>query len=152
MILSAQSVRKLSATKGMIDPFVERGVQAGRSFGLSCHGYDIRVAETLMLPPGAFSLASTIERFRIPTFIAAVVHDKSSWARLGLSVFNTVAEAGWEGWLTLELANRGHETLFINEGDPIAQMMFHLLDEETEQAYSGKYMNQEAGPQPARFE
>lgn len=148
MILSAQSIRALQP----VQPFEERGVIRGRSYGLSVAGYDIRVAETLTLMPGQFELASSVERFSMPNDVLALVKDKSSWARLGLSVFNTVIESGWCGFLTLELKNQGINTLRIVSGDPIAQILFERLDEPTEQPYAGKYQDQEAGPQVARFE
>lgn len=148
MILSAQSIRALLP----VTPFEERGVVRGRSYGLSVAGYDIRVAEDIELAPSGFSLASSVERFTMPDNVLALVKDKSSWARLGLSVFNTVIEPGWCGFLTLELKNQSADVLHIMSGDPIAQILFHRLDEPTEKPYAGKYQNQEAGPQPARFE
>lgn len=148
MILSAQSIRALQP----VTPFEERSVIRGRSYGLSAAGYDIRVAESVALMPGDFSLASSIERFTMPDDVLALVKDKSSWARLGLSVFNTVIEPGWRGFLTLELKNQGKDILQIKRGDPIAQILFEALDAPTDKPYSGKYQNQEAGPQPARLE
>ena len=32
-----------------------------------------------------------------------IVHDKSTWARRGLVVQNTVIEPGWHGYLTIEV-------------------------------------------------
>lgn len=148
MILSAQTIRALRP----IEPFCERGVIRGRSYGLSVAGYDIRVAESITLMPGQFSLASSVERFAMPNDVLALVKDKSSWARLGLSVFNTVIEPGWCGYLTLELKNQGNQSFRIKSGDPIAQILFHRLDDPAEKPYSGKYQNQQSGPQPARFE
>ena len=40
-----------------------------------------------------FILASAIEEFDVPNNLLGIVHDKSSWARKGLSVFNTVIES-----------------------------------------------------------
>ncbi len=173
MILSAQTIRKL----GIITPFNERQVVRGRSCGLSSCGYDVRVdlgAENLervimhpsaygvnMTPQGphikrvaghTFRLAATMEHFKMPDNVMGVVHDKSSWARQGLAVQNTVIEPNWRGFLTLELTYHGEERLEIFDGDPIAQIIFHQLDEPTEQPYVGKYQNQEAGPQEVRFE
>ncbi|WP_045834456.1 dCTP deaminase [Hyphomicrobium sp. 99] len=148
MILSAQTIRALRP----VEPFVERSVVRGRSYGLSVAGYDIRICETLYLAPGAFSLASSIEHFDMPADVLALVKDKSSWARKGLSVFNTVIEPGWKGYLTLELKNQGDQVLRIDSGDPIAQILFYRLDAPSEAPYSGKYQNQEAGPQGARLE
>lgn len=150
MILSAQTIRKY---RDIVTPFCERDVFLGMSFGLSAAGYDIRIAETLTLYGGEFHLVSSFERFKMPTNIIAFVHDKSSWARKGLAVQNTVIEPGWEGYLTLELTNH-HPTrsILLTSGMPIAQIVFQLLDEPTERPYNGKYQNQEAGPQEARYE
>jgi len=54
------------------------------------------------------------------------------------------------GYATLELTNHGREVLRIEAGDPIAQVVCHLLTEPTAQPYTGKYQDQEAGPQHAR--
>jgi dCTP deaminase len=35
----------------------------------------------------------------------------------------------------------------LNEGDAIAQVLFHFLDEPAEKPYDGKYQNQKRGPQ-----
>ena len=74
MILPAQHIR---ARKGMIEPFEERGVASGMSYGLSCCGYDIRIDRGRILRPGDFALASTLERFAIPDDIMGHVADKS---------------------------------------------------------------------------
>ena len=149
MILSAQSIRK---REFMITPFCERSKAFGMSYGLSSCGYDVRIAEQIRLTSNGFSIASTIEKFNIPSGIVCLVKDKSTWARQGLSVFNTVIEPGWRGYLTLELANHGSHTLNIEAGSPIAQILFWVLDQPTEMPYSGKYQEQEPGAQPALFE
>lgn len=148
MILPGQTIRKLN----IFEPFTERGVFRGRSYGLSVAGYDVRCAQTLYIEPGHFVLASTIEKFTMPDDVMGFVHDKSSWARLGIAVQNTVIEPGWIGYLTLELTNHSDDLIDVREGDPIAQIIFNRLEEPAENPYSGKYQNQEAGPQKARFE
>ena len=148
MIIPAQEIRR----RGIFTPFHERTVVRGRSFGVSSAGYDVRIAESLILQPGEFSLASTIERFDMPRDLLGIVHDKSTWARQGLALQNTVIEPSWHGWLTLELTNHGREVLTIEEGDPIAQIVLHLLSEPTEQEYTGKYQDQKQGPQEAILE
>jgi dCTP deaminase len=142
MILSAQSIRK----RRPVDPFHERTVSHGKTFGLSSAGYDVRIREAVILRPGDFSLASTVERFTMPNDLIARVADKSSWARKGLTVQNTVVEPGWRGYLTLELANHGPNRLVIEAGSPIAQIIFEMLDEPTDQPYAGKYQNQMPEP------
>jgi dCTP deaminase len=148
MILPAQTIRKLRP----ITPFHERTVHNGMSFGLSHAGYDVRVAETIVVPPGGFLLASTIEKFNMPNDLLAIVHDKSTWARRGVCVQNTVIEPGWRGFLTLELSNHSTTAVSITYGDPIAQIIFSRLEEPTEAVYAGKYQDQEAGPQSPRLE
>lgn len=159
MILSAQSIRARCPWvdgSSIVTPFHERTVHNGKSFGLSAAGYDVRVEfddkgeiGDYYIPPGESILASTIERFKMPRDLIAVVHDKSSWARQGLAVQNTVIEPGWEGFLTLELSNHSKKPILIFRGDPIAQILFHLLDRPTRQPYEGKYQDQGQGPQKA---
>lgn len=123
----------------------------GVSHGLSEAGYDLRIRQDVTLTPeNRFTLASTVERFQMPPDLIGIVHDKSTWARQGLSVFNTVIESGWEGWLTLELVYHGNGQLHIPAGAGIAQVIFHRIEEPAQ--YSGKYQWQSAEPQPAIME
>jgi dCTP deaminase len=146
MILSAQSIRKYE----IITPFHERTLEGTLSFGLSSCGYDVRIDQLTIIQPQGFRLASIMEHIRMPDDIMGIVHDKSSWARRGLTVQNTVIEPGWSGYLTIELTNHSENEIRILSGTPIAQIVFHLLDEVTEQPYQGKYQNQERGITPAK--
>ena len=122
----------------------------GVSYGLSEAGYDIRIKQSVILHPfRRFALASTIERFAMPDNLVAIVHDKSSWARRGLSVFNTVIEPGWLGWLTLELVYHGLIPLRIPAGAGIAQVIFHQIAVTASYA-GGKYDNQPNHPVRAK--
>lgn len=145
-ILAAQSIPRTIVT-----PFVEEKIihPCGMSFGLSAAGYDVRIAQGAILKPGDFLLASTVERFAMPDWIVGIVHDKSTLARLGIALQNTVIEPGWEGWLTLEITNHGPEPVELVKRQPIAQVLFHALDQPTARPYSGKYQNQKEGPQAA---
>jgi dCTP deaminase len=98
----------------------------GVSHGLSEAGYDICIKQSVLLMPfRRFALASAIEMFHMPNNLVGIVHDKSTWARRGLSVFNTVIEPGWCGFLTLELVYHGWKPLRIPAGAGIAQILFH---------------------------
>jgi len=148
MILSAQSIRK----RRIFTPFHERTIaQSGLSYGLSPCGYDVRIAQTIVLRPNEFAIASTVEHFSIPNDLVALVKDKSTWARRGIAVQNTVAEPGWHGFLTLEISNHSQEQITINLGDPIAQILLETLDESTESPYNGKYQNQPSIPVKAKY-
>lgn len=140
----------------------------GVSFGLGEAGYDIRIKQDItfyrlfgLIPMvktvdgkqvtrrfGKFALASAIEKFNMSPSCVAIVHDKSTWARRALSVFNTVIEPGWKGYLTLELVYHGRKKLHIPAGAGIAQVLFHLVQEPAH--YNGKYQNQENQPVAAR--
>lgn len=160
MIASAQTLRKYKP----ITPFCERTIFEGFTFGLGPAGYDIRIAEDINIEPGGFMLASSMEEFWMPKDLLGVVHDKSTWARLGLCVQNTVIEPGWRGHLTLELTNHKkpsndfedsmelYNHIIVKAGTPICQVVFHLLDYPTEQPYKGKYQDQRAGVQQAILE
>lgn len=142
----------------------------GVTYGLGEAGYDIRIKQRVVfsrfsdkrlvcvLPgsvtedlvdaskwsEGRFALASAIEEFQMPNDLVGVVHDKSSWARKGLSVFNTVIESGWCGWLTLELVYHGDTDLIIPAGSGIAQVLFHSTTDNA--SYSGRYQHQPNRP------
>lgn len=139
----------------------------GVSYGLSEAGYDIRLKQDILFLPkenvislrdgdyykesdGRFVLASAMEEFDMPDDLVGVVHDKSTWARQGVSVFNTVIEPGWKGFLTLEIVFHGQERVRLPAGAGIAQVLFHKLSEPTE--YSGKYQNQADKPVESKWE
>ena len=139
----------------VFDPFVgEQQRFRGLSYGPGPAGYDIRVnvgRPSIVLKPQEHRLAVSVERFTMPNDRVAIVHDKSTWARQGLSVYNTVIEPGWRGWLTLELVNHSYDELVIDDGMPIAQIMFHLVQEY--RPYNGKYQDAPAdGPEGAKLE
>lgn len=140
----------------------------GTSFGLGEAGYDIRIKQTVRfraghregsftvelfegalsnrtsVKNGRFSLASAMDLFQMPDDLCGIVHDKSTWARRGLSVFNTVIEPGWFGHLTLELVYHGEEELIIPAGSGIAQVIFHRTSQPAH--YKGKYQGQANEP------
>lgn len=166
MIVNGQSLLKIKP----LDPMVPTKTRfEGTSFGLSEAGYDLRIKQNVhflksqygdrvvITDPddgtevtnfGSFCLASTIEKFQMPNFLLANIHDKSTWAREGLSVFNTVVEPGWIGWLTLELVYHGQTDLHIPAGSGIAQALFSQLTDPSEYG-NGKYQNAGNFPQPA---
>ena len=151
MILTGAQIKEY----GIIEPHVSRGVFNGLSYGESLAGYDIRIKEGFDTArynnrrKHPFLLGSSVEHFKMPNDVVGLVKDKSTWARQGLSVFNTVIEPGWEGHLTLELffANGAVD---IAPGSPIAQVLFFRTGHTT--GYDGKYQNQEDRPVEARFE
>ena len=84
----------------------------------------------------------------MPSNLLGRVCDKSSWARKGLSVFNTVIEPGWCGFLTIELVYHGNTELIIPAGAPIAQVLFEQVNNPA--TYTGRYQNQADEPTPSK--
>lgn len=148
VILAGQDIRR----HNIIHPLHERTVVNGLTYGLGPAGYDVRVSSGLIIPAHYFLLAATVERFTMPTNVVGFVHDKSTWARRGIALQNTVIEPGWRGYLTLEITNHSDKSITINAHDPIAQIVFHLMTDYAEAPYSGKYQDQLPGPQPAILE
>jgi dCTP deaminase len=164
MIINGKTLYDLKPLDPMID---EKRREHGVSYGLTEAGYDVRVKQEVIFYPQfdtleaacfvdgkhvgkKFAISSTIERFQMPPSLMGIVHDKSTWARRGLSVFNTVIEPKWEGWLTLELVYHGSTHLHIPAGAGIAQVIFHQLIEPA--SYDGKYQNQPDEPVEAILE
>ena len=158
MIINGRELIKAEPIKDML---TSKHILNGVSHGLSLAGYDIRIAEDIFFGEhgvsvdgewklGRFTLASAVEEFDMPYDLVGVVHDKSTWARRGLAVFNTVIEPGWRGFLTLELVHHGLKPLHIKAGSGIAQVIFSQLAEPA--AYSGKYQSAGKGPQEAKDE
>lgn len=163
MIINGQALLRHAPIKDMV---CSKQKVHGTSYGLSEAGYDIRIKQNIWFNPakgnglvalnnepgkqGRFTLASAIEEFDMPIDLVGVVHDKSTWARQGVSVFNTVIEPGWKGFLTLEIVFQGNESVHIPAGSGIAQVLFHKLQDTAE--YNGKYQNQKDEPVPSIWE
>jgi dCTP deaminase len=148
MIINGKSLLRCKPLTPMLD---SKQREHGVSYGLSEAGYDVRIKQEVRLSPeNRFSLASTIERFTMPHHLVGVVHDKSTWARQGLSVFNTVIEPDWEGYLTLELVYHGNGELVIPAGAGIAQILFYALLENASYG-DGKYQCQPDRPVEAKM-
>lgn len=158
MIVNGVDLLEARPIVGMVD----RKMKAhGVSYGLGEAGYDIRIKQNVIFSEdgvevdglwhrGRFTLASAIEEFCMPVDLVGHVADKSSWARHGLSVFNTIIEPGWCGHLTLELVYHGAGRLIIPAGAGIAQVLFHKTTRDA--SYAGKYQHQPDRPVDAIHE
>lgn len=123
------------------------------SYGQSSYGYDIRVAEEYLIfsnatcrlvdpknvdksgfaevrgdycviPPNSFALARSVERFQMPENVTGVVIGKSTYARCGVIVNCTPMEAGWRGYLTIEISNSTPVPVKVYSYEGIAQVLF----------------------------
>ena len=97
-----------------------------------------------ILPGHSYGLGVAVERLAMPGNVTGVCLGKSTYARVGIIVNMTPAEAGWCGHLTLEFSNSSSADcrLYVNEG--VAQMLFFEGEscETTYEDRNGKYQGQ----------
>jgi len=114
-------------------------------------------SEAFMLHPGEFVLGSTLERVAVPDDLVGRVEGKSSLGRLGLLIHSTAGfiDAGFDGHITLELANVASLPITLYPGMKIGQVSFMQMTTPAERPYGSgatgsKYQGQR-GPTPSRY-
>lgn len=107
--------------------------------------------EPVTIPPHSFILARSVERFKMPRDVLAVVLGKSTYARCGLVVNCTPLEPAWEGHLTVEISNTSPLPAKVYADEGIAQCIFIQGSQPCALSYAdknagapGKYQDQPA--------
>ena len=100
--------------------------------------------EFFILPAHSYGLGVALEKMKVPENITVICIGKSTYARLGIIVNTTPAEAGWEGHLTLEFSNSSGADCRIYANEGICQLLFFEGDPcaTTYEDRKGKYQNQ----------
>lgn len=118
---------------------------------------EIPEGDRFILHPGEFVLGSTAERVALGDDIVARLEGKSSLGRLGLLIHSTAGfvDAGWDGYLTLELSNVATLPITLYPGMKIGQISFLSMTTPADQPYGSvelgsKYQGQR-GPTPSRY-
>jgi dCTP deaminase len=126
--------------KGLGHGWGENSVVVDTREDVSPHMRKFKAKDEFWLSPQQFALATSVERFRIPTTIVGRLEGKSSLARLGLIIHITAGffDPGFEGYATLELANLSPHPIILYPGMPIGQMSFMLLRTKPDRAYGSK--------------
>lgn len=127
----------------IIDPSQKGFFPSAASFLVDCPtGED----GSLILKPGDFVLALTLERIEIreESRLAARVEGKSSLARLGLGIHVTAPtiHAGFQGQITLEMKNHGDVPIRLRPGMPVCQLIFELVFGTPTQTMAGLFHDQ----------
>lgn len=110
----------------------------------------------LSLRPGDFLLATTAERVALPDDVCAFLHGRSTLGRLGLLVHATAGliDPGFDGAITLEVANIGELVLVLAPGDVIGQLTFERMSTAALRPYGstglGSHYQHQDGPTPPR--
>ena len=109
---------------------------------------EVAADEAFILHPGEFVLGSTYEFVTLPDNIAARLEGKSSLGRLGLLTHSTAGfvDPGFNGHVTLELANVSNLPIKLWPGMKVGQLCFFQLSSPSETPYgSAKYLNRYQG-------
>lgn len=163
MILSDRTIKRLLQSKKLvISPITESQIQPasvdirlGNTFSIvedSPTGiitleheiqYNMIVAESYLLLPGQFILATTMEYFELPDDLTAFVEGRSSLGRMGLFIQNAGwVDPGFRGEITLELFNANRCAIELKPGRRVGQLVFAEMDDCAENPYNGKYQGQ----------
>lgn len=156
MILSDQDIRQeLQEKRIIIEPITEESFQPasydlhlGRGF-ITTKEVDV---DELTILPQQFVLATTEEWISLDRQTTAMVEGRSSIGRKGLFIQNAGwIDPGFNGNITLELYNAGHESITIKPGMRICQLVFSKTRTPAEFGYEGKYLGQ-TGVTKSRWE
>ena len=98
-----------------------------------------------ILPAHTYALVVVIERLKLPANVTAQFIGKSTYARCGVIVNLTPGEAGWEGYLTLEMSNSSGADCRIYANEGICQALFYEGVPCDNPYGDGKYQGQEHG-------
>lgn len=98
----------------------------------------------LVLGPGQFILAHSVERLNMPDNLSALLRTKSSMGRIGWEHMDAGwVDPGFFGSLTLEFKNNlESQSILIRPGDPCGQLVFfehEPVPDEASYAVRGRY-------------
>ncbi len=120
---------------------------------LTPNGYDLTIDEISLkgeepvkhgdvkIPSKTWFAVSTKEYVGFPSNIAGELWIRTTWARKGVLASFGMIDAGFEGNLTLSAYNTTNE-IEIPIGETFAQMVLHILGQESDKSYeerSGNY-------------
>lgn len=112
--------------------------------------------EGILLRPQSFILGCTEQILSIPSDLAARFEGKSTLGRMGLLTHISAGfvDPGFQGQLTLELANLSPDDILIYPGMQIGQLCFYTLDQPCMHPYGspqvGSHYQGQAGATAAR--
>jgi dUTP pyrophosphatase len=93
-------------------------------------GYDLRARETLVLRPMGRGKVLCGVRIELPRNVEAQIRPRSSMLiKWGLHVAFGTVDAGYRGELGVGVVNLGDQTLTIEKGDAVAQLVVARLED-----------------------
>ena len=162
MILSDRTLKKMIENKELIaEPLCSQSLQsASLDCRLGSHflkfknnqsvidlsdrcDYEEVSAQSIVIEPHSFLLATTMEYIGLPDYITSFVEGRSSIGRIGLFIQNAGwIDPGFKGHITLELYNANHLPIKLTAGRRICQLVFCKMDLPAQMPYKGKYQGQ----------
>ena len=112
---------------------------------IGCMGELQRGGTSILIEPNSFILAVTVEEFRMPDDVYAIIQGKSSWARIGVVVHGCPVDPGYVGPYSLHIANVGPFPVQLYPHSGIARAIF-FRGRKPRDAYHGSYMTKHSGP------
>jgi dCTP deaminase len=118
---------------------------------------ELQQGQPFYLRPGEFALGVTEEWITVPDDLVARLDGKSSLGRLGLLIHATagLVDPGWEGRLTLELANLAPFPITLFVGMKIGQISYIKMTTPVDVPYgAGKLASKYQGdrePTPSKY-
>jgi dCTP deaminase len=111
--------------------------------GLTRKQFAARTWTDICIAPDEFMLGHTVETVTIPNDVCAQVNGKSSLGRIGLQVHATAGfiDPGFEGQITLELKNMSKQSIWLQPGMRIAQLVFFYTDRPVKRPYGHPDLN-----------
>ncbi len=99
----------------------------------------ITKTDPFQLQPNSFILGTFVEQFWMPEDVLGMVVDKSTYSRIGLAVPSAILEPGWNGSMTIRLANTSPHPIMIYPYEGIVQILFFRGTRPADVYGSGKY-------------
>jgi len=91
-------------------------------------GMDVFAMETFTIQPGEHHFFFHGFAMEFPIGYAAIIKDKSSISKAGLSTMGGVFDAGYRGEYNTHLVNLGTEPYTVEEGDKVSQIVIVPVD------------------------
>lgn len=97
-----------------------------------------------VLSPNTYYLVRTVERVRMPNYLAATALGRSTFLRSGIIVTCGYIDPGYEGYIHFGITTPGPGRTEIETGFPALQLIFHFA--ELVEPYKGAYQGGNTSP------
>ncbi len=107
----------------------------------------VRLGQSVVLKAHRHVLATTLQFIRMPYDLCGLIYQRSSWARVGLTVGVSHVDPGYQGRLVIQLNNIGDIPIVLYPGVRIIHLCLAKLSSPAHRTYQSKY-SPSTGPSP----